>query len=57
MTILGICHTHDISWDMDLDPPHECDYEHDLMVFEDEPLPVSPPSGPPVDWASILGVE
>lgn len=41
MTIIGICHVHDISWDLDFDPPHSCEYEdeYDLLVFEEQELP------------------
>lgn len=57
MTLLVVCHRHDLSWDMDYDPPG-CNCEDtDLLVFEDEPLPVSPPGGAPIDWASLLGVD
>lgn len=38
-TMIEICHVHDISWDVNMDPPHHCDEEHDLLVFEEQELP------------------
>jgi hypothetical protein len=38
MTLLMICFTHNVSWDMDADPP-QCDClaeELELQVIEDE---------------------
>lgn len=36
-----VCHTHSVSWDIDMDPP-QCDCpseELDLLVFEQQELP------------------
>lgn len=32
---IAVCHVHDLSWNIDRDPPHYCDHEHDLLVFYD----------------------
>lgn len=39
--LLVICHTHDLSWDMDMDPPQcSCLSEDlDLLVIEEQELP------------------
>jgi hypothetical protein len=38
VTILALCPTHKLSWDIDFDPP-ECDCEYDIMVIEQPELP------------------
>ena len=45
-TILAVCHTHDLSWNVDMDPP-QCGCEYELMVIEEMELPFYAPNDVP----------
>lgn len=34
-SLIAICHTHGLVWDIDFDPP-QCDCEYDLLIVGDE---------------------